>query len=153
MPILANGNFQHHPPKLNPDFVRALWRNSTEGSCNHGGDRDDETDPCFGPAVDMDCARCVFKMSGVLYLNAYCETQGRGGPEEGGWWFDVGEPLASVPVRTVEECLTAYEQLWATCQGANNGYGKYSAAGGSDLGICLETHFARYYPETRPHYE
>lgn len=33
-----------------------------------------------------------------LYVNVYLVTRHYGGPQEGGWWFDVGEPLASVPV-------------------------------------------------------
>lgn len=31
------------------------------------------------------------------YLNAYKVFQQYGGPEEGGWWYPVYEPVASVP--------------------------------------------------------
>jgi hypothetical protein len=34
----------------------------------------------------------------MKYVNAYIVTRHYGGPEEGGWWFNAGEPLASVPV-------------------------------------------------------
>lgn len=143
----SQGRFEHHPPKLNPDFVRTMWRDSTSGRCNHGLDEYGEM------AFSDECTRCVYGVSGVLFLNAFRETQGFGGHEEGGWWFDVGEALASIPVRTVMECLAAYELLWTVFQSANTGYGKFSAAGGSDLGIWLETRFARDFPENRPHYE
>jgi len=28
----------------------------------------------------------------MLYVNAYRVSRAYGGPEEGGWWYDVGEP-------------------------------------------------------------
>ena len=34
----------------------------------------------------------------MLYLNAYAVTRHYGGPEEGGWWYNSGEPLASIPI-------------------------------------------------------
>jgi len=35
---------------------------------------------------------------GIVYVNAYAVTRHYGGPEEGGWWYNRGEPLASVPI-------------------------------------------------------
>lgn len=37
-------------------------------------------------------------MPDFVYLNAYAVTQHYGGPEEGGWWYFRGEPLAAVPI-------------------------------------------------------
>lgn len=37
-------------------------------------------------------------MADVLYLNVYAVTRHYGGAAEGGWYYDRGEPLASVPV-------------------------------------------------------
>ncbi len=34
----------------------------------------------------------------IVYLNLYLIDQSYGGPEEGGWYYDVGTPLASVPI-------------------------------------------------------
>ena len=34
----------------------------------------------------------------LKYINAYEVTRHYGGPEEGGWWYNSGEPVASVPV-------------------------------------------------------
>tara|TARA_R110002020_G_scaffold215083_1_gene422209 strand:+ start:3012 stop:3404 length:393 start_codon:yes stop_codon:yes gene_type:complete len=34
----------------------------------------------------------------LKYVNAYSVTRHYGGPEEGGWWYNRGYPLASVPV-------------------------------------------------------
>ena len=32
------------------------------------------------------------------YVNVYHVDQAKGGPEEGGWWYDTGVPHASIPV-------------------------------------------------------
>jgi hypothetical protein len=40
-----------------------------------------------------------------IYINAYAVTRHYGGPEEGGWWFNAGRPLASVPI-SVQEAIT-----------------------------------------------
>jgi hypothetical protein len=39
----------------------------------------------------------------MLYLNAYRVSQAYGGPEEGGWYYDIGEPFASIPIPTMDE--------------------------------------------------
>jgi hypothetical protein len=36
----------------------------------------------------------------MLYINAYIVSRCYGGGEEGGWWYDSGEPIASVPIPT-----------------------------------------------------
>lgn len=35
----------------------------------------------------------------LLYLNVYLVTRHYGGPEEGGWWYNRGEAVASMPVK------------------------------------------------------
>jgi hypothetical protein len=35
----------------------------------------------------------------LLFLNVYAVSRHYGGREEGGWWYNRGEPLASVPLR------------------------------------------------------
>lgn len=37
----------------------------------------------------------------VLYVNAYAVHQHYGGPAEGGWYYNSGEPIASVPAIAV----------------------------------------------------
>jgi hypothetical protein len=39
----------------------------------------------------------------MLYVNVHCVSQQYGGPEEGGWYYDVGEPIASIPVKSKYE--------------------------------------------------
>lgn len=37
----------------------------------------------------------------MLYVNVYHVSQLYGGPEEGGWYYDAGEPIASIPVKSI----------------------------------------------------
>ena len=34
----------------------------------------------------------------IMYLNAYSVTRRYGGPEEGGWYYNHREPIASIPI-------------------------------------------------------
>ena len=104
-----------------------------------------------------------------IFVNAYEVDQLFGGPEEGGWWYDAGTPLASVRVRTeagierVKARLRAQlgPQYGLLPDGTpdpdwNNGRPKRrrtSAAGEPDLEVYVEEHPARDFPEVRPHYE
>lgn len=47
----------------------------------------------------------------LLYVNAYLVCRVYGGPEEGGWWFNAGEPLASVPVEAIRQ--PGHQGCWA----------------------------------------
>ena len=90
----------------------------------------------------------------VRYVNAYEKTQAYGGAEEGGWWYFVGEPIASVPVRHETEAIDA---IVALRKQFGDDYAEErectSAAGGVDLEIVVDYDFAQPYPPERPHYE
>ena len=48
----------------------------------------------------------------IMYVNVYRIARCYGGPEEGGWYYDVGEPVASIPVGlTNSERETLHEQF------------------------------------------
>jgi hypothetical protein len=49
-----------------------------------------------------------------MYVNAYQVTRHYGGPEEGGWWFNHSEPLASIPVQA-----TSHEHHDSSCWTCN----------------------------------
>lgn len=92
----------------------------------------------------------------VRYVNAYSITRSYGGPEEGGWWYDEGEPLGSIPVKTVEQEDAARKLLQETVgwePDRRNRIGRYSVNGDADFVICVEDEMATAYPEERPHYE
>lgn len=116
----------------------------------------------------------------AVYLNTYKTWQAYGGPEEGGWWYECGEPVQSVLVSDldIEDWYetTTLEDRQAQCQTATlfftegkaptpakTGYGGYTFMPDSDeptsfiqdndYQSCFEDHFAQAYPEVKPRYE
>jgi hypothetical protein len=89
------------------------------------------------------------------YLNAYEVTLGYGGPEEGGWWYDIGTPLASVPVRTAadEDAARASLHQMLDPEFAGRPRKSSTADDAADLIIVSEDAVAVAFPEIRPHYE
>lgn len=86
----------------------------------------------------------------TLYVNVYDVIRNYGGPEEGGWWYDSGEPIESHPVTSMEEA----EALRAELENDFPRTGKrYSVLGGFDYDIFIEDHPAEEWPAYRPHYE
>ena len=100
----------------------------------------------------MDNVKCDL----ILYVNAYSVQSLFGGPEEGGWWYDAYEPLASVPLDPdVTDAQIADEKArlvniigWESPR-----HGRRAAAGGSDFEIRVEHTVATSGPQQRPHYE
>lgn len=114
------------------------------------------------------------------YVNIYDVGQGYGGPEEGGWWYDVGHPIGSIPVEltfaqrcaiwsALEDTGADYDTCVEAIQFAERKQAeavqaewkkrypytrkRSSVLGGDDYDVVIEDHFAKPYPETRPHYE
>ena len=55
----------------------------------------------------------------LLYVNAYEVTRHYGGPEEGGWWYNHHEPIASIPVKAIS--IAGHSNVCWTCEAANEG--------------------------------
>jgi hypothetical protein len=101
----------------------------------------------------------------MKYVNAYAVTRHYGGPEEGGWYYDSGDPVASIPIgydhlNTPEELEKSEQQakellreVFGLKDDPKNGRRRYSVNGGEDIVICVEDEFAKHYPTERPHYE
>jgi hypothetical protein len=95
---------------------------------------------------------------GLTYVNAYAVSRNWGGPEEGGWWWDSGEPLASIPCRTEQEVEEAKARLTAILgprfdYGVEGRISRYSMLDGTDLSVVEEEEMAVSWPTERPHYE
>lgn len=102
------------------------------------------------PIVDV--AVTAHPFPEIRYVNAYRVCRNYGGPEEGGWWYDSGEPLASIPCKDDWQIKDAKEKL-TEMMGWKDKYSRYSVLGGDDFEIYVEDHPAVAFPAQRPHYE
>lgn len=90
----------------------------------------------------------------MKYVNVYLVQQAYGGPEEGGWWYDWGQPHVSIP----EECpggLDATLKQWeAWCAKENDARPDYwSVASQGEYRVLIEDSPAVCWPSERPFYE
>lgn len=72
-----------------------------------------------------------------MYLNVYAVTRHYGGPEEGGWWYNAGQPLASVPIKAV--ALRGHDSSCHTCNQARAAASQAAVTGeASKVEFCRE---------------
>lgn len=88
----------------------------------------------------------------LRYVNAYEVTRHYGGPEEGGWWFNCGEPLASVPLGPDQDPDPVKADLMEKLSDTNQG-DIYSVNGGTMLNVTVEDDYAKPWPDEHPRYE
>ncbi len=90
------------------------------------------------------------------YINTYLINRAYGGPEEGGWWYDVSVPVESVYFETIEQAIQQfhyYENKWKR---TNHDEGRIHESSVNSDGYYYtfrEHHFAEYSPKERPRYE
>lgn len=90
------------------------------------------------------------------YINTYLINRAYGGPEEGGWWYDVSVPVESVYFETIEQAIQQfhyYENKWKR---TNHEEGRIKESSVNSDGYYYtfrEHHFAEYSPKERPRYE
>ena len=84
------------------------------------------------------------------YVNVYAVSRSYGGPEEGGWWYDTGTVVTSVPVIDRETA----EEIADTLRTEYPDTGRSSSVlGGADYRVRVEDTPAASYPTERPRYE
>jgi hypothetical protein len=89
--------------------------------------------------------------SPINYVTAYEVSRHYGGPEEGGWWFDWYEPLATFPV--TDQALVYELQAEVLERYADRINGDiYSVLGGVDVRAYLETTPFSHTTAEIPHY-
>lgn len=85
-----------------------------------------------------------------------------GGPEEGGWWFDAGEPSNNpdhaLLTRVFKNGTEAYEYAASTlrpvCDEGNKGRApKHSVASSGVYEPVVQRGYPVAFPDKRPHYE
>lgn len=91
-------------------------------------------------------------------IGKYHVTRHYGGPEEGGWWFDMYEFKSSFPYPPIidtEECLYGFVyQLNSEAKAAqSNPQGRFSVENGTDVRFLIEDTPGEHQSTTRPHYE
>lgn len=110
----------------------------------------------------------------VKYANAYLTDRLYGGPEEGGWYYDVGEPVMSLPFiceegeETTEEGTVfhwdnhardvASETVYKLCEAADLNPPEYEFFKRKDwsvdgFAIYIEKKPGEFFPQERPRYE
>jgi uncharacterized protein (DUF1684 family) len=100
--------------------------------------------------IAEEAAEEQYKLTGTWWINVYRINRRYGGPEEGGWWFDTGEPVASIPVKGQAEARQA-AGYWRKRFPKTDC--RYSSIGGEDHDVMVQDHFAESFPRERPHYE
>lgn len=86
----------------------------------------------------------------MRYVNVYEVGLAYGGPEEGGWWFEVGTPVLTRQVTTLRKARRVAERLRKRFP--NTGASS-NVLGGEDYRIFIEDQPGTPYPEVYPHYE
>lgn len=85
----------------------------------------------------------------ATFVNVYRVERCYGGPEEGGWWYDTGEPVGSVVVQGSVETHVVRTRLEREYPFTR---ARYSVLGGEDYSVRVEDHPAVAWPAQRPHY-
>lgn len=88
---------------------------------------------------------------GVYYVNVYEVDRQLGGAEEGGWWYDSGEPVASTPFKTLREAEAFRDVMEARFP--HDGSVSSVIYSGGDYRVYIEHRFAESWPKHVPHYE
>jgi hypothetical protein len=84
------------------------------------------------------------------WVNAYSVQRESGGPEEGGWWYDVGTFEHGIRCETEAEVDAAEETLRIQFPKTKQ---RYSVMGGRDHDVLVEDHPGKDFPDETPRYE
>jgi len=95
-------------------------------------------------------------MTRYVYVNVYETGRDYGGPEEGGWYYDVGTAYRVMPVRR-DRAERLLDTVLAWCRERNRLDRRRSGgsvlATGDYLEAWIQDYPGRDYPERRPRYE
>ena len=88
------------------------------------------------------------------FLNAFSVNRVLGGREEGGWWYDEGIALASIPFKRGNELTEQkFRSLMQNAIGWHSKYKLDSVLGRDEFRMYTENTFAADFPTEKPHYE
>lgn len=96
--------------------------------------------------------------SAAIYHTELCN----GGPEEGGWWYDSGEPSETLEHVVLTRMFGNQDEAWdyareilvPVCGQENQGlYPKSSVLSGGVFEARVQRGYPAAFPQERPHYE
>ena len=91
------------------------------------------------------------KRQDAYFINVYEVTRHYGGPEEGGWYYNVGTPKDSV--FTSDPHSIPRIRKWFIEKYGDEAHGDiYSVNGGLEIQVIVEDHPSRRWPDRRPVY-
>lgn len=91
---------------------------------------------------------------GINFANAYSTNRLYGGPEDGGWWYDTGMPIASIPYPAGdEEARERWKRYLEETVGWTSEHPTSSVLGHDVFETRGDPWFASAYPQEQPHYE
>ena len=79
-------------------------------------------------------------------VTVHCVYQRYGGPEEGGWHYQEGQPISN-------HCVFSREQAIEKLLWLHTHYETEDQYWGEEYDINLASSYAKAYPEHKPHYE
>ena len=94
-------------------------------------------------------------MSRYIYVNVYETDRIYGGPQEGGWYYDAGNPVKVMPVprdRAKRLLARVRERLELINRNDRRRPGSSVLSTGDYLEAWVEDHPGREYPDERPTY-
>jgi hypothetical protein len=88
------------------------------------------------------------------FVNIYELDRVYGGPEEGGWYYDIGTPITGGSIRVESKGMAEIiGNALAEDVYADHKYRVSVRPNGIDYAVRVETHPPRPFPAERPHYE
>lgn len=91
--------------------------------------------------------------STTVFVNVYQLDRVCGGAEEGGWWFDTGEPEVSITCGSEESAAHVAELLGETYRDNRNRYSVIYYLKSPDYRVEIDYKPAASFPAVFPHYE
>ena len=88
----------------------------------------------------------------LIFVNAYEVSREYGGGEEGGWWYDMGTPLASVPCRGRKAAKRERKRLMKLYAHLEGDLNSVSTIGRTTIQVYFEEELAAPFPRERPYY-
>lgn len=90
---------------------------------------------------------------GFVFVNVYEIDRCYGGPEEGGWWYDMGQVVTSRQVKEEDAERIRGELEIEYPKGTGRQDSGSVIYEGGDYRVCIEKVPGADYPAVTPHYE